>query len=91
MTATWKNGPIILDASPPPWPDGCRLTVELAQRREDIGMREEDWPTDKEGIARLLAEMDKIEPLEISPEEEAEFWAWRATCRGRVPFTHGTR
>ena len=42
-----------------------------------VGMREEDWPTTPEGIAALLARMDKAEPLEVAAEEEADLAAWR--------------
>jgi hypothetical protein len=36
-------------------------------------MREEDWPTTPEGIAALLARMDRVEPGWLSPEDDA---AW---------------
>jgi hypothetical protein len=39
-------------------------------------MREEDWPADPEGIGRQLALMNQIEPLVMTPEEEA---AWQTT------------
>jgi len=38
-------------------------------------MREEDWPTTKEGIEALIAEWNAIEPLEFTPEELVEMEA----------------
>lgn len=67
-----RNGQIITD-QPITWPDGCRVIIEPAD--ETLGIREEDWPTDPEGIARLVALMDQIEPLEMTAEEVA---AWEA-------------
>jgi hypothetical protein len=74
LMGTVHNGQIVAD-QPIEWPEGCRVVIEPAANEEALGIREEDWPTDQEGIARLLALMDQIEPLEMTPEEEA---AWRA-------------
>lgn len=46
-----------------------------------IGLREQDWPTTPEGIAALLAQMDAIEPLELTPSERAEISASRSAVR----------
>jgi predicted DNA-binding antitoxin AbrB/MazE fold protein len=56
--------------------DGTRLSRDELHERT-LGVRDEDWPTDPEGIARHLALMDKIEPLEMTPQEEAEWLAAR--------------
>jgi hypothetical protein len=40
-------------------------------------MREEDWPTTPEGLAELLRHWDAHEPLEMTPDEEADLAAWR--------------
>lgn len=75
IEGTIRNGQIIAD-QPVPWPDGCRVVIEPVEKKEEtLGIREEDWPTDPEGIARLVALMDQIEPLEMTAEEEA---AWQA-------------
>jgi hypothetical protein len=74
MMGTVRNGQIIAD-QPVEWPEGCRVVIEPVTTEETLGIREEDWPTDPEGIARLLALMDQIEPLEMTPEEQA---AWEA-------------
>src|SRR5262245_54922457 len=75
--ATWKNGQIVPDG-PVDWPEGCRLVIEpdLAAS-EPIGMREEDWSTSPEAIADWLAWYDSLEPLIVTPQEEADFAAWR--------------
>jgi hypothetical protein len=74
IMGTVRNGQIIVD-QPIEWPDGCRVVIEPVAKEETLGIRDEHWPTDAEGIARLLELMDKIEPLEMTPEEEA---AWQA-------------
>jgi hypothetical protein len=43
-------------------------------------MREEDWPPTPEGIAAMLARMDRVEPGWLSPEDDA---VWRATLRAQ--------
>lgn len=73
ILGTVRNGQIIAD-QPIEWPEGCRVVIEPAEE-STLGIREEDWPTTPEGIARHLALMDQIEPLEMSAEEEA---AWQA-------------
>ena len=65
-------GKVILDA-PADWPEGAGVTVSPAEEYVGIGRREEDWPTTPEGIAALLARMERIEPF-LSPEEDE---AWR--------------
>ena len=79
---TYKSGHIELD-SPVDWPEGYRVEIIPMPKdgsshdgfRESFGMREEDWPTTKEGIEALLAEWDAIEPLEFTPDELAEMEA----------------
>src|SRR5579875_2628072 len=83
MTAvpgTYKNGHIILDA-PADWPEGCRVIVEPAPQGEPIGIREEDWPDTPEGIAAWLQWYDSLEPIEMTPQQEAEWQAARKAQR----------
>ena len=35
-------------------------------------MSEDEWPTDAAGIADLIARMDNVEPVEFTPQEEAD-------------------
>ena len=70
------NGTIVLDG-PADWPEGTTVVVEPLPAAESVGMREEDWPTTPEGIAALLKAWDAMEPLEMTPEEEADIAAWR--------------
>jgi hypothetical protein len=74
IMGTVRNGQIIAD-QPVEWPEGTRVIMEPAAEEESLGIREEDWPTDPEGIARLVALMDQVEPVEMTPEELA---AWEA-------------
>lgn len=73
-TGTYRKGKIILD-EPVDWPEGTE--VEVIPGRQKIGLTEAEWPTTAEGIAALRKAIAEIEPLEITPEEEAEFQAWR--------------
>lgn len=50
----------------------------------DIGMREEDWPTTPEGLAELLARMDARAPVE--PESEEERLEWEAIRKERREY-----
>jgi hypothetical protein len=75
----YRNGQVILDRNAD-WPDGSRVMVEPIPAEESVGIREDAWPTDPEGIARHLALMERIEPLEMTPEEEAE---WRAARKAQ--------
>ena len=74
--ATWKNGRIVPDETAD-WPEGCRLLIEPLAKTQTLGIREEDWPTDAEGIAKLIARMEKIKPLELTEQEEAVLEAAR--------------
>lgn len=75
---TVENGQIILD-EPASLPEGTRVEiVPLRSYGLDHGMREEDWPTTREGVAALVARMDQVEPGWLSPEDDAD---WRAGLR----------
>ena len=77
LAATWKNGQVVLD-EPADWPEGCRLQVApIRQPTELVGIPDDQWPRDPQGIAELLKRMDQIEPFEMTPEEEADWLAWR--------------
>lgn len=78
IMGTVRNGQIVADQAVE-WPEGCRVVIEPAPTEETLGLREEDWPTDPEGIAQLLARMDQLEPIEMTPEEEAAWQAARKT------------
>ncbi len=77
---TYKSGHVELD-SPVDWPEGVRVEIlppaleeenHVACAPETFGMSDADWPTTKEGIAALIAEWNAMEPLELTPEDEAE-------------------
>ena len=74
IAGIYKNGQIILDA-PADWPEGCRVIVEPALKDEILGIREEDWPDSPEGIAAWLRWYDSLEPIDMTPQEEAEWQA----------------
>ena len=78
-----KNGQIVFD-DPPDWPDGMEVFVEPA---DSFGMSEDEQGDDPESIARWLAAFDSIEPMQMSPEEEA---AWAAARQAQKEFEKRT-
>ena len=80
VKATWKDGQIVLDA-PVAWTDGLRLVIEPEQPLlEPAGAPDDDTPMTPKEIARTLAAMDKVEPLDMTEDERA---AWEAERRAR--------
>lgn len=63
-------------AAPLEWPDGTEVEIHPVGQPNNgsIAMSPED-------IARTLAAMDKVEPLEMTEAEEA---AWQAERRARI-------
>ncbi len=82
LKGTVKNGHIVLDA-PADWPEGFRVLVEPLGEAEAYGSREEDWQDTPEAIAAWLAWYDSLEPLEMTPAEEAE---WPAARQAQKEF-----
>ncbi len=81
IAGTYQQGRIVL-RSPVDWPEGSRVEVMLVEAGIDkMGMTEEEWPSDPQGIAELLARMDQCEPLEMTAEEEADLAAWQQIVR----------
>lgn len=76
IKGTWKDGQIVLD-DPADWPEGCRVLVEPVPATEPIGLSEEEWPRTPEAIADWLKWFDSFEPVQMTPEEEADWAAAR--------------
>ena len=77
VPGTIREGQVVLE-TPVDWPEGTRVEVMLVEPGIDkMGMTEEEWPSDPQGIAELLARMDQCEPLDMTAEEEADWAAWR--------------
>jgi hypothetical protein len=75
-----RNGNIVLD-NPADLPEGCRVLVEPIAEEDTFGIREEDWQDTPEAIAAWLRWYDSLEPLALTPEEEAEWQAARQAQR----------
>jgi hypothetical protein len=69
---TFRNGQVVLDG-PADWPEGCRVRIEP----EPTPAPDSDVPETQEQIDEWLRWYRTLEPLEFTPEEEAEFAAWR--------------
>jgi hypothetical protein len=75
IKAVVSGGRIELDV-PKDWPDGTEVAIHpLAQEPAD-----EDGALPPEEIARLLAVMDRMEPLDLTDAERA---AWEAERQAR--------
>lgn len=82
LRTTVRNGKIEL-AAPVDWPEGTEVRIEPFAQATMVGLSEEDWPDTTEAIAAFLESMDKIEPLILTPEEEA---AWETERSKRRDF-----
>jgi hypothetical protein len=88
ITGTFRNGHVELDSSVD-WVEGERVGIvplaSLAAQPHangyaiDLpwGIEESDYQDTREFRAKLMAQMDSFEPLELTPEEEAEWQASR--------------
>lgn len=71
-----------IDFAPPSdWPEGCEVVIEPTAVSSDCAMREADWPTTPEAIAALVDRWDRLEPLEMTPEEEQRLIEADLDCR----------
>ena len=76
ITATWKNGQVLLDRQVD-WPDGRRLLVMEDRSAEVEFMSEEEQSDDPEAIERWIEELQPLPALVMAPKDEAELIAWR--------------
>jgi hypothetical protein len=74
----YHDGKVILDM-PVDWADG--MPVDVSPTREKVGMTEAEWPTTPEGIEALIQRLQTFEPVELTPEEEAEWMAAREAMK----------
>src|SRR5439155_20031223 len=82
IKATVKNGQILV-AVPADWPEGCEVVIEPLSAETNTCGDEADAAATPEAIAKRLALMDQIEPLLMTPEEEAQ---WQEARRNRKEF-----
>jgi hypothetical protein len=88
VNGTYHDGQVKLDADVD-WPNGARVRVvpqpQFATRQRSSalpddyawGLDEADYEDTPEFREKLIAQMDSFEPLELTPEEEAEWLAAR--------------
>lgn len=78
---TYHNGHIIPD-KPVDWTEGSRVLIQpVDSTHPKVGLREDEWPDTPEKIAEWLARLDALEPLELTPEDEAEIAQAREAVR----------
>jgi hypothetical protein len=76
LRGTIQNGQVVLP-QPADLPDGTEVTIHPDYANQTLGIPDDEWPTDPEGLARLLARMERVEPFDLTPAEEVEIEAWR--------------
>ena len=90
VKGTVQNGHVVLD-NPADLPEGSRVLVEPITEEETLGVREEDWQDTPEAITAWLRWYDSLEPIERTPQEEAEWQAARAAQKEREKASFGER
>lgn len=76
IDATFKNGQIVPDG-PPDWPEGARLRIEPVDAEQVGEMSNGNQPETQEQIEDWLRWYHALEPLEFTPDEEANLASWR--------------
>ena len=74
-----KNGRVEIDA-PPDWPEGSPVRVELGLHGKAT---DDEGPETPEEIEEWIRRFREIEPIEMTPEEEA---AWAADRKMQAEF-----
>ena len=77
----YRNGQIILEEKAD-WPEDTEVLVEPVIEPE-VGMREDDWSDSPEAIADWIRWYDSLDPLIMTPEEEA---AWKQALQEQKEF-----
>ncbi len=90
IQGTWKGAQVVLD-NPADWPEGCRVVVEPVPATDQIGLSEEEWPRTPEAIADWLKWFDSLEPVQLTPEEEADWAAARQKVKEYTIANQGQR
>jgi hypothetical protein len=71
-----KNGQVVV-AGPVNLPEGTQVTISVSDPGITLGIPDDRWPADAQGLSHLLARMERAESLEMTPEEESAVAAWR--------------
>jgi hypothetical protein len=74
-----KNGRVEIDA-PPDWPEGSPVRVELGLNGRAT---DEERPETPEEIEEWIRRFREIEPIEMTPDEEA---SWEADRKAQKEF-----
>ena len=75
MKGVIRHGQVLVK-EPINLPDGSEVTITGRPHEKSTGLQDDDRPMTPEEIAQTLAAMDRIEPFDISPDEEARAAAW---------------
>ena len=86
-----RNGRIEV-STPTDLPDGTVVSLSIAAAVEPEAISDDDWDNSPEGIADWLKWYDALEPLLMTPQEEADAEAWmrKVNAYGRANLDKGT-
>jgi hypothetical protein len=84
IKAIVKSGRLEL-AVPKDWPDGTEVVVSPVVIEGMFGIREEDWPDTAEARAEWLRWYDSLDPLILTPADQA---GWSAARQNQKEFEH---
>jgi hypothetical protein len=80
ITGTYHNGQIVPDGRVA-WPESTRVHITPRSAPGKRGLDESEWRDDPAALADWDAWLPTIEPLEFTPEEEAERARFGAAMR----------
>lgn len=76
IKATVKDRRLELEV-PADWPDGTEVEIHpVGSEKSEEKPFDEEWSNSPEAIAAWLKWYDSLEPLILTPEEEADAEAW---------------
>ena len=78
IQGTYHEGHVELD-SPVNWPEGARVAV--IPTASEIVLTDHDWPQTPNDLKELLACIDALEPLVLTPQDESEIASAREASR----------
>jgi len=81
VKGVFRDGRIEL-TEPVDWPEGTEVSILLRPvQTERMGIDESEWRDDPEAMADWEVWARSLEPLEYTPEEEAEMKRWNAVMK----------
>jgi hypothetical protein len=87
ITSVVRNRQVVVEV-PADWPEGCEVVIEPVSSDTPAVPKDSDEPETPEEIEDWLRWYRVLEPLEFSPEEEADLAAWRQKVKEHDARSH---